>query len=264
MNELEFILRLASGLGCGVLIGLERQWRQRMAGLRTNTLVAAGACLFVLLQSALSGTNSADRIIAQVVSGVGFLGAGLIIRDGLNVRGVNTAATIWCAAAVGSLAGAGFYAYAFSGAAAVVLANLALRPVGRLIDHQPGSAGEVETLYDLRAVTRSKQEARIRALIVQSALGQQLLLRGVHSENLEGGELVEVHAELLTQARHDTLMEQVVSRLSLEPSVSAVTWAVRDNGHVEEDDDGLSAGTLSRRHRPLFRRWRWPSLRGTA
>jgi putative Mg2+ transporter-C (MgtC) family protein len=248
MNELDFFFRLLAGLGCGVVIGLERQWRQRMAGMRTNTLVATGACLFVLLQSALTGAGSADRIIAQVVSGVGFLGAGLIIRDGLNVRGVNTAATIWCAAAVGCLAGAGFFAYAFGGAVAVVLANLALRPVARLIDRQPGSPEGVEATYDLRAVTRAKQEAHIRSLIVQSALGEHLLLRGVHSENLEGGELVEVHAELVSHSRQEALMEQTVSRLSLEPSVSAVTWAVRDISPGEEDDDdGLRRGSLTRR-----------------
>lgn len=263
MHELDFILRLASGLGCGVLIGLERQWRQRIAGLRTNTLVAAGACLFVLLQSALTGTNSADRIIAQVVSGVGFLGAGLIIRDGFNVRGVNTAATIWCAAAVGSLAGAGFYTFAFGGAAAVVVANLALRPLGRLLERQPGNAVDADDVvvsYDLRAVTRSKQEAHIRSLIVQSALGEQLLLRGVHSEHLEGGELVEVHAELTTTPRKDALMEQAVSRLSLEPSVSSVTWAVRDPRIDEgEDEDGPSLprnGLRGRARAPWWRRRR--------
>lgn len=149
MTELEFVLRLAAGLGCGVLIGLERQWRQGMAGLRTNTLVATGACVFVLLQAALTGTNSPDRVIAKVVSGVGFLGAGLIIRDGLNVRGVNTAATIWCSAAVGSLAGAGFYADALTAALTVAAANIVLRPLGRLIERQPGASNKMETVYDL-------------------------------------------------------------------------------------------------------------------
>lgn len=229
MTEFEFALRLVIGLGCGLLIGFERQWRQRMAGLRTNTLVAAGACLFVLLQSALTGTASADRIIAQIVSGVGFLGAGLIIRDGLNIRGVNTAATIWCAAAVGSLAGAGFYLYALAGSVTVVVANLVLRPLGRLLDRQPGSVEETETNYELRAVTHSQQEAHIRSLIVHSALSEKMRLRGVHSEHLEGGELVEIHAELMAQARQDGVMESVVSRLSLEPSVPSVTWTVRDD-----------------------------------
>ena len=105
------------------------------------------------------------------------------------MRGVNTAATIWCAAAASSLAGAGFYSYAFGGAAAVLGANVALRRLGRLIDHQPGSA-EAATTYDLRAVTRSEQKAHIRSLIVPPAFGERLMLRGVHSEHLEGGDLV--------------------------------------------------------------------------
>src|ERR1700693_4318973 len=102
--------RAAVALSLGALIGVERQWRQRMAGLRTNALVALGAALFELLavqMSALSGVDP-TRIAAYVVSGIGFLGAGVILRDGVSVRGINTAATIWCSAAVGVLAGAGY------------------------------------------------------------------------------------------------------------------------------------------------------------
>jgi putative Mg2+ transporter-C (MgtC) family protein len=188
MTDLDFGLRLAAGLGAGVLIGVERQWRQRMAGLRTSALVAGGACLFVLLQSALtSQSGSQDRIVAQIVSGVGFLGAGVIMRDGLSIRGINTAAVIWCAAAVGSLAGAGLYTYAFAGALAVVVANIVLRPVARLIDRQPGAADEIETAYAFRAACRSKREAHVRSSIVQATLGHELQLRGLHSEKLEAG-----------------------------------------------------------------------------
>src|ERR1700704_3564800 len=181
MTNLEFLARLAVGLGCGIAIGAERQWRQRMAGLRTNALVAAGACLFVLLQEATQGGGSADRIAAQIVTGVGFLGAGVIMRDGLSVRGINTAATLWCAAAVGALAGSGLLFYAACGAGVVVLANLVLRPVARAIDRQPGGASEVETTYEFRAVCRAKIEATIRALIVQALSGNSFQLRGVHS-----------------------------------------------------------------------------------
>src|ERR1700730_9017369 len=126
MTELEFAARLAVGIGCGVGIGLERQWRQRLAGLRTTALVATGACLFVILSVVHSDVTSADRIAAQIVSGIGFLGAGVIIRDGLGIRGLNTAATLWCAAAVGALAGAGFFLFAAGGSAAGILGNLLL------------------------------------------------------------------------------------------------------------------------------------------
>ena len=90
----------------GALVGLERQWRQRMAGTRTNALVAAGAAAFVMCGLLLDNDPSArGRIVSYVVSGVGFLGAGVIFKDGGNVRGLNTAATIWCSAAIGALSG---------------------------------------------------------------------------------------------------------------------------------------------------------------
>src|SRR6202044_1494515 len=91
----------------GACIGVERQWRQRMAGLRTNTLVAIGAASFVIFEGLFPDDGSPTRVAAQVVSGIGFLGAGIIFREGLHVTGLNTAATLWCSAAVGLLAGSG-------------------------------------------------------------------------------------------------------------------------------------------------------------
>src|ERR1700760_856484 len=96
----------------GASIGLERQWRQHLAGLRTNTLVALGAAIYITYARAVGDHDGATRMAAQVVSGIGFLGAGVIFKEGLNVRGLNTAATIWCSAAVGMLAGTGAFAEA--------------------------------------------------------------------------------------------------------------------------------------------------------
>ena len=79
----------------GACIGFERQWRQRMAGLRTNTLVAIGAASFVIFAGLFPDEGSPTRVAAQVVSGIGFLGAGIIFREGLHVTGLNTAATLW-------------------------------------------------------------------------------------------------------------------------------------------------------------------------
>src|SRR6201992_2993589 len=106
LSVADFALRLAVGVGCGSLIGIERQWRARMAGLRTNALVAAGATLFVLYAVA-TPDSSPTRVASYVVSGIGFLGGGVILREGANVRGLNTAATLWCSAAVGVLAASG-------------------------------------------------------------------------------------------------------------------------------------------------------------
>src|SRR5271169_1921474 len=99
-------IRLFFALVLGALIGAERQWRQRAAGLRTNTLVCLGAAAFVDLGATLAGPATTG-VIAYVISGVGFLGAGAIIKDGASIRGLNTAATLWCSAAVGACAGSG-------------------------------------------------------------------------------------------------------------------------------------------------------------
>jgi putative Mg2+ transporter-C (MgtC) family protein len=227
-----FAARAGVALVLGALIGLERQWRQRTAGLRTNALVALGAALFEEFAVLLSGQPGVDptRIAAYVVSGIGFLGAGVILRDGIHVRGINTAATIWCSAAVGVLAGAGYLPAAAIGTVLVLTAHLALRPVAQRVDRIPASPDtEVETAYTFRAVTRAADEAHIRTLLVRELTGDDFVLHSVKSHDLDGpAGLVEVTAELQSQGRDDLALEAAVSRLSLEPAVSSVTWAVTD------------------------------------
>ena len=110
ISTLQFAIRLLLAIAMGATVGLERQWRQRMAGTRTNALVAAGAAAFVMCGLLLDNDPSArGRIVSYVVSRVGFLGAGVIFKDGANVRGLNTAATIWCSAAIGALTGLGSF-----------------------------------------------------------------------------------------------------------------------------------------------------------
>ena len=113
-----FLNRLLCALLGGVLIGIERQLRKRNAGLAVNALVSVGACLFILLSESViaaavqSGgpvNNDNLRVLSQVVTGVGFLGAGVIMKDGLNIHGLNSAATVWCSAAVGCMCGYGLW-----------------------------------------------------------------------------------------------------------------------------------------------------------
>ena len=96
MTTYEMILRLAVALAGGMVIGMERQWRHKMAGLRTNVLVAVGAAMFCLIAAMRDHEASPTRMAAQVASGVGVLGAGVILREGLHIRGLHTAATPWC------------------------------------------------------------------------------------------------------------------------------------------------------------------------
>ena len=121
----------------GTLIGAERQYRQRTAGLRTNVLVAVGAAAFVDLAMHLTGAEGAVRVIAYVVSGIGFLGAGVIMKQGMDVRGLNTAATLWASAAVGSCAGADMVAQAVALTVFVLAGNTLLRPLVNAINRIP-------------------------------------------------------------------------------------------------------------------------------
>ena len=210
----------------GACIGVERQWRQRMAGLRTNTLVAIGAASFVVFESLFPGDGSPTRVAAQVVSGIGFLGAGIIFREGLQVTGLNTAATLWCSAAVGLLAGSGHPLHAATATVFIVLVNLTLRPLVRLINQQPIAQAETDLRYSVRVVCRSPEEAHVRALLLQTTANGHLSLRQLDSTDLADSGRVEVNALLTSPIKNDAVLEQVVGRLSLEPTVSAASWSV--------------------------------------
>src|SRR5215470_17004128 len=170
-------INLASAVLLGSVIGFERQWRNRLAGLRTNTLVALGAASFVVFEALVPDASSPTRVAAQVVSGIGFLGAGVIFREGLNVRGLNTAATLWCSAAIGVLAGAGYAGYAAIATAFVVFVNLLLRPIGSCINRQPLVSTELEIGYVVSITCRGPQGSphflRSRA-IKESRWGENL------------------------------------------------------------------------------------------
>ncbi len=227
----DVVLHLAIAVLAGATIGFERQWRNRLAGLRTNTLVALGAATFVLLDRLIPSDGSPTRVAAQVVSGIGFLGAGVIFKEGLNVRGLNTAATLWCSAAVGVLCGAGFPVYAIIATSFVVCVNLLLRPLVSLVNRQPLSSTELIVGYRVSVTCTSVQEAHVRALMLQSLTQSGLALQRLDSSDLPDGGRVQVIAILTSAERKDKALEQIVGRLSLEHSVTAVSWQA---DHVSE------------------------------
>lgn len=228
LTTLEFFTRLAVGLGCGALIGAERQWRARMAGLRTNALVAAGATLFVLY-SDIDGSPNATQVAAYVVSGIGFLGGGVILRDGFHVRGLNTAATLWCSAAVGVLAASGHLVFAAVGTVTVLAVHVLGRPLGQLIDHD-NPAAEEEGLrpYELQITCKPKNEPHIRALLVQDAGKSEVILTGIDAARTDDGSQTQLTAHLLVGGDAAARLEQLVARVSLEPGISAVHWHSAD------------------------------------
>lgn len=220
-------LNLFMAVLLGGAIGFERQWRQRLAGLRTNTLVALGAAIFVVFAKQFDDSSPA-RVAAQVVTGIGFLGAGVIWKEGLNVRGLNTAATLWCSGAVGLLAGTGYWRHAALAAGLVVGVNLVFRPLVRLVNRQPLESAEIETSYLVTVTCRTADEAQIRNLMVQGFGVSDLHLRELESTDIEDTGRVEVTATLSSQKRREIALEYIVGRLSLDPGVTAARWRAVD------------------------------------
>jgi len=222
---MDSIARLSVALALGCLIGFERQLNQKMAGLRTNALVALGSSGFVVF-SVMVGQGDPTRIAAQVVTGIGFLGAGVILREGINVHGLNTAATLWCSAMVGTFAGGGFWAPSLIAAAFVTGTNLLLRPLVRLVNTRVVSTPYMETYYAVSLTCPSVEEAHLRSLLLHALSQGGLGLRRVESADIPDTSKVAVTAQIVTAKRNDAALEQIVGRLSLEPHISAVTWQV--------------------------------------
>jgi putative Mg2+ transporter-C (MgtC) family protein len=224
VSHLEFALRVAVALVFGSIIGLERQWRQRLAGLRTSALVATGTSLFVLITPLIGERANSTQIAAYIVSGIGFLAGGVIFKERLSVSGLNTAATLWCTAAVGALVGYGFLIEAAIGVAAVLAANVLLRPIVQRINRQPVESTEVVSSYELRAVCRQDVEERIRTTMIAAVRGGAMSLIAVYSEDLEDTGRVEVIADVTVLGRPDARLEKIVTKLGIEPGVQAVSW----------------------------------------
>jgi putative Mg2+ transporter-C (MgtC) family protein len=227
MTLLDFAVRLGSALLMGAAVGLERQWRQRMAGTRTNALVAAGAAAFVMCGFMVRDQSRGEaQIVSYVVSGIGFLGAGVIFKDAGSVRGLNTAATIWCSAAIGAISGLGNPLHALILAAAVLGTNVVLRPLAYRLYPTHATGEEQEVIYGFELICRPDDEAHMRALLLQAMSRSSLTLTGLRSEDIEDTPKMKVTAQIKGVGRQDDALEQLVVRLSLEAGVSSVSWAV--------------------------------------
>lgn len=223
----QVFVRLLLALSLGAVIGVERQWRQRMAGLRTNTLVSLGAAIFIVMSVRIGG-DATGRVASYVVSGIGFLGAGVIMKDGMNVRGLNTAATVWCSAAIGSLAGMGFFAEAAIGTGFILSAHLVLRAVGNRLSALPiDKAATTQLCYVITLKMKQEIENHVRVHLVQFLHDdQQLVLRSLKSSDNGDPALSIVNAEIFASSNQDAKIELLAGRLTVEQGISEVSWKV--------------------------------------
>jgi len=216
----------------GSLIGLERQVRQRTAGLRTNALVAVGAAVFVDLAIRLGGSEGATRVVAYVVSGVGFLGAGAIMKEGINVTGLNTAATLWGSAAVGACAGAAFIVEAALATVFVLASNTLLRPVVNHINRRPINETAAEATYHIYAMCQQNAQAQVQEQLLNLLEAAHYPVRSVQ-KHLLGSSDIEIEAVLYATSVNAEELDGVVQRIENLSGVLQAYWNAGTENHAD-------------------------------
>lgn len=217
-------INLVLAVVCGALIGSERQVRQRMAGLRTNALVALGAASYVVFSSLFPNEINPTRVAAQVVSGIGFLGAGIIFRQGFTVHGLNTAATLWCAAAVGLMAGAGHAPFAILATALVIFVNLGLRPLVWWLKKTTRAGVPLSQEYEVKVTYVPEEEDNVRAAALRALSGLGVLVTGIECSDRKKKRAV-LDILVTIEERSHLELTKLLNPLMLDARVSKVAWA---------------------------------------
>lgn len=221
---LDTLVSIGSAFLLGGMIGLERQIRQRTAGLRTNTLVAVGAAVFVDMANRLHGSDGAVHVVAYVVSGIGFLGAGAIMKEGANISGLNTAATLWGSAAVGACAGADLLGEAIVAALFVLASNTLLRPVVNRINRQPVVEEITEAAYSVYVICARPVQAQMREELVERLAAASYPVREIDQHPFGQGD-AEIEAVLYATAVDADELDRVTHGLETLPGVHQAFWS---------------------------------------
>lgn len=225
---LDLVTGVAIAFILATLIGAERQYRQRSAGLRTNVLVAVGAAAFVSLGMRLNGQAGAVQIASYVVSGIGFLGAGVIMKEGAQVWGLNTAATLWCSAAVGALSGTGFAAEAAVLTFTVLAGNTLLRPLVNAINRAPVDESQAEAVYEVHVTTQPEHVGVVRELLSETLDKANYPIRQIEvvERSLDDTELI---ATLVSTAVEPAELEAATAELERSEFITFASWSASTN-----------------------------------
>lgn len=216
----DYLARMGCAFVMGTLIGIERQYRQRNAGLRTNILVSVGAAAFTVLSCDMTiGNGDPSRVAAQIVSGIGFIGGELILKDGFNVRGLNTAATIWCSAACGTLSGVGLYAEAAVLVACVLITHCLFRPLCTWIEKKESGLFQ----YTVHVECEQNLSNKIQQIIMNVlSFDRNVKLNALFHKT--SGKKAIVYCDMEMQGEHKVLLDLLVSRLRSQDGVFSAGW----------------------------------------
>lgn len=230
MDLITFAIRLFICFTLSILIGLERQLRHRMVGLRTNVLVCIGAFLFVYLSYGID-VNDKTRVAAQVVSGIGFLGAGVILRDGSKIKGLNTAATLWCVSAIGVLCASGLVVEATIGTLFVLLSNIILRLFSQYIMNKVKQSTKEK--YTIRINCKKTKEEKVRANFAKIIDNNDLVLNSLERSEITEEE-IKLKAIIITSV--STKVEVLINKISSDSGVVSITWEHEKVSKTDNED----------------------------
>lgn len=237
MDTQTFLIRILFCFILSTAIGIERQCRHRMVGLRTNVLVSLGSFMFMCISFGVI-TNDETRIAAQIVSGIGFLGAGVILRDGNKIKGLNTAATLWCVAAIGALTATGMLFEACIGTFFVLLSNIILRYISHKIMDRLKLNQKEKCIIKISC--KKTAELVVRTTLSKTIANHDLNLTKLEREQITKDK-VKLKATIVT-TRPGTI-EDIVNNISANPDVISISWDHKkyvqsDNEDDTEEDEG--------------------------
>ena len=229
-----FTVHLIIAAVLGGIIGLERQWTRHPAGILTTLIVCIGSFAFTAFSFLVVGeVKDVTRVAAQVVSGIGFLGAGVILREGGNVRGLNTAATVWASAGVGILCCLDNAVYAMLVALAIVFLHLVIHPISEQIDKnrrydKTEKKNREEALYRISVICSGEDELAVRKDIMQIIKNEpDALLHTLESTNSRSDESnKKIRAFITTKNNNDALIESILTKIGKNGEIISAAWKV--------------------------------------
>ena len=221
----EIAARLAWALLLGSVVGFERQWHQKMAGLKTNALVATGAAGFVSFAT-VAGQGNPSVVSAQIVTGIGFLGAGVIMREGISVHGLNTAATIWCSAMVGAMCGFGMWEAGGVAACLVLGANIVLRPIANWLNTRRQASNDIESHYTVTLTCAAAEAPRVRVALLAALRQHHLPADHLESEAQPAESRTVITVRATTEHTADAAIDAILGELAQDAAVQGTSWQV--------------------------------------
>ena len=226
----EFTTRIVICFILSVLVGIERQLRHKMVGVRTNVLVALGAFMFNWMAYSCDIADR-TRVASQIVCGIGFLGAGFIIKDGSRIKGLNTAATLWCVAAIGVLTSTGMIAESCIGTLMVLLSNIILRFISQSISEKVKK--EQLEICTVKIMCEKENESNVRNSVVNYCEDYSLSLSSLGKKETASGS-IKLEVRIITTRAN--VVEEMIKNIGIQTGLSSIEWK---HEKVTDDCDDL-------------------------